>query len=81
MLEVRGDAAGAVPDVVIAHAGEGAKRSAEVGQDAGGREQSIGKSRDEIACEDDEIGPGIGGDLDGALEGERGSPVIDMEVG
>jgi hypothetical protein len=81
LLEVGGDPAGALPDVVIAEAGEDAEWGLQGGEGAGGGQELVSAGGDEVAGEDDDLGLGFVGELDGAFEGDGGSPVIDVEVG
>lgn len=50
LLEVGGDAAGAIPDVVVAEAGEDAEGGLQGAKGLGGGEEAVGARRDEIAC-------------------------------
>jgi hypothetical protein len=81
LLEVGGDAAGAVPDVVVAEAGEDAEWGLQGAQGLSGGEEAVREGGDEVAGEDDEVGLGFVGELGGAFQGDGGGPVIDVEVG
>ena len=81
LLEVGGDPAGALPDVVIAEARVYAEWCLQGGEGVGSGEELVSPGGNEVAGENDDVGLGFVGKLGGAFEGDGGGPVIDVEVG